>query len=131
MEINNKVLQNLPMEIINHILSYRPTHEILTNTCHDYSTEYEHNSFLEDITEFNREYLPNCDLPFYKFILDRNDCDTTHKIWRCIMIDHFKKNNVKNLKVVNYYCNCGFEASQDERYYKYRILDSEYIINNV
>jgi hypothetical protein len=120
--MNNKII--LPMELINHILSFRPRHPILINTCHDYSTDFEHNSFLDDIKVFNYNYMPYCDLPFYKYILDQNDVDTTYKTRRSIMMEHFKKNNVKNPKVIceNYSCNCGFMANEDERYYNYRML---------
>jgi hypothetical protein len=130
MEINNKIWSNLPLEIINHILSYRPQHPTLSNTCHDYSTDFEHDSFNENINNFNKHYKFYNKIPFYVYMLELNDVDKYHKTRRIIMIEHFKKANIVNYKIdsinSNYSCNCGFMANEDERYHNFRRIEFNY-----
>jgi hypothetical protein len=66
MNNNNKII--LPVELINHILSYRPSHPIITNTYYDF---YGHISLLDEIKCYNH-YYKNCDYPFYKYMLIDN-----------------------------------------------------------
>jgi hypothetical protein len=113
--MNNKII--LPMELINHILSYRPTHPIITNKYHDF---YEHTSLLEEIKLYNH-YYENCKYPFYEYMLLENDMKHYRKK-KIVLIKHSKNDNIKNhiINFTNYSCNCGFMEKWDEKYYKYR-----------